>query len=80
LNLARLGVDSILTYNSSRAEAEKVVALVAEAGAKSIALKLDTCDAHGFDPFVDAVVVRGSGIVEEVVEALGGAQIGERLL
>jgi NAD(P)-dependent dehydrogenase (short-subunit alcohol dehydrogenase family) len=55
LNLARRGVDSILTYNSSRAEAEKVVALVAEAGAKAIALKLDTGDAHGFDPFVDAV-------------------------
>jgi NAD(P)-dependent dehydrogenase (short-subunit alcohol dehydrogenase family) len=55
LNLARRGVDSILTYNSSRAEAEKVVTLVAEAGAKAIALKLDTGDAHGFDPFVDAV-------------------------
>lgn len=29
---------------------------------------------------LDAVVVRGSGIVDEVVEALGGAQIGKRLL
>jgi NAD(P)-dependent dehydrogenase (short-subunit alcohol dehydrogenase family) len=32
LNLTRRGIDTIFTYNSSQAEAEKVVGLVAEAG------------------------------------------------
>ena len=55
LNLARRGVDSIFTYKSNEAEAEKVVGLVAEAGRKAIALKLDTGDVSTFDPFVGSV-------------------------
>ena len=38
LNLAKRGVHSIFTYNSNRAEADKVVAAVREAGAKAVAL------------------------------------------
>ncbi|MGH7121469.1 MAG: SDR family oxidoreductase [Acetobacteraceae bacterium] len=41
LNLAKRGVDSILTYNFNRREAEKVAASVAEAGQRAVALKLD---------------------------------------
>jgi NAD(P)-dependent dehydrogenase (short-subunit alcohol dehydrogenase family) len=52
LSLARRGVDSIFTYNSNRAEAEKVIGLVAGAGRKSIALQLDTGNVRSFDPFV----------------------------
>jgi NAD(P)-dependent dehydrogenase (short-subunit alcohol dehydrogenase family) len=52
LSLARRGVDSIFTYKSNRTEAEKVVALVAEAGRTSVALPLDTGDVSAFDPFV----------------------------
>jgi NAD(P)-dependent dehydrogenase (short-subunit alcohol dehydrogenase family) len=55
LCLARRGVRSILTYNSNRAEAEKVVALAAEAGAQVIALQLDTGEAGAFTGFVEAV-------------------------
>jgi len=55
LSLARRGVDSIFTYNSNQAEAEKVVGLVAEAGRKAIALQLDTGDAGAFDAFVERV-------------------------
>ena len=55
LSLARRGVDSIFTYHANRAEAEKVVGLVAEAGRKAIALQLDTGDVRAFDPFVQRV-------------------------
>ena len=52
LSLARRGVDSIFTYHSNRAEADKVVALVAEAGRTAIPLQLDTGKIAQFDPFV----------------------------
>ena len=52
LSLARRGVGSIFTYHANRAEAEKVVGLVAEAGRKAVALQLDTGDVRAFDPFV----------------------------
>jgi NAD(P)-dependent dehydrogenase (short-subunit alcohol dehydrogenase family) len=51
LSLAKRGVRSILTYNSNKAEADKVVALAAEAGAPAIALQLDTSKAAGFADF-----------------------------
>lgn len=53
LNLARRGVDTILTYNTNKAEADKVVAAVKEAGARAIALQLDTGDVGAFDGFVE---------------------------
>ena len=52
LCLAKRGVRSIFTYNSNRAEAEKVAALAAETGTPAIALQLDTGDASRFDGFV----------------------------
>ena len=55
LSLAQRGVDSIFTFHSNRAEAEKVVGLVAEAGRKAIALQLDTGNVRAFDPFVQQV-------------------------
>jgi NAD(P)-dependent dehydrogenase (short-subunit alcohol dehydrogenase family) len=55
LSLARRGVDSIFTYHANRAEAEKVVGLVAQAGRKAVALQLDAGDVRAFDPFVQRV-------------------------
>jgi NAD(P)-dependent dehydrogenase (short-subunit alcohol dehydrogenase family) len=55
ISLARRGVDSIFTYHSNEAEAERVVDLVGQAGRKAVALQLDTGDARGFDPFVERV-------------------------
>jgi NAD(P)-dependent dehydrogenase (short-subunit alcohol dehydrogenase family) len=55
LSLARRGVGSIFTYYANRAEAEKVVGLVAEAGHKAMALQLDIGDVRAFDPFVQRV-------------------------
>ncbi len=51
LSLAQRGIHSIFTYNSNRAEADKVVAAVSEAGAKAIALQLDTSNIGSFDAF-----------------------------
>jgi len=55
LSLARRGVVSIFTYNANRAEADKVLGLVAEAGSKSVALPLDIGQASTFDAFADRV-------------------------
>ena len=55
LNLARRGVDIIFTYHANQTEAEKVAALVAEAGRKAAALQLDTGDTSAFDAFVNDV-------------------------
>jgi NAD(P)-dependent dehydrogenase (short-subunit alcohol dehydrogenase family) len=55
LSLAKRGIDSIFSYNSNQAEAEKVVRLVAEAGRRAVALQLDTGKVSTFDPFVKAV-------------------------
>ena len=53
LSLARRGVNSIFTYHSNLAKAQKVAALVREAGAQAIALQLDTGDTGAFDAFVE---------------------------
>ena len=63
LNLARRGIASIFTYNSNETEAEKVVALAAEAGSKAIALHLDVGDTSAFEAF--------AGRVREALAELG---------
>jgi NAD(P)-dependent dehydrogenase (short-subunit alcohol dehydrogenase family) len=55
LSLAATGVDSIFTYLARRSEAEAVVAAVAQAGRRAIALPLDTSDVRSFDAFVSTV-------------------------
>ena len=55
LNLAKKGVDSIVTYHSNAAEAAKVVAEIESLGAKAIALQLDTANTKTFDDFVAQV-------------------------
>ena len=44
LRLAARGETCILTYNANRAEADKVVALAQEAGARAVALQLEIGD------------------------------------
>ena len=55
LSLARRGVHSIFTYHSNLAEAGNVVSAATEAGAKAIALQLDTGRVATFDAFVLSV-------------------------
>jgi NAD(P)-dependent dehydrogenase (short-subunit alcohol dehydrogenase family) len=58
LNLAKKGVDLIVTYHTNIAEADKVVAEIESLGAKAIALQLDTANTKTFDDF--AVKVKQS--------------------
>jgi NAD(P)-dependent dehydrogenase (short-subunit alcohol dehydrogenase family) len=53
-SLARRGIHTLFTYHSHRADADAVVAQVKDAGAKAIALQLDTGDIASFDAFVDS--------------------------
>jgi NAD(P)-dependent dehydrogenase (short-subunit alcohol dehydrogenase family) len=55
LHLARDGVDVILTYRSGAAEADAVVAEIADLGRSAVALQLDAGDVGSFDAFADAV-------------------------
>jgi NAD(P)-dependent dehydrogenase (short-subunit alcohol dehydrogenase family) len=55
ISLARRGVASIFTYRANQTEAAEVVKLAAQAGAKAIALPLDTGDTRQFDAFVGHV-------------------------
>lgn len=55
LSLAQRGVDAIFTYHTNRAEADKVVHAVTEAGARAVALQLDSADSRSFPGFVERV-------------------------
>jgi NAD(P)-dependent dehydrogenase (short-subunit alcohol dehydrogenase family) len=55
LQLARDGVDIILTYNSHREEADDVVKSITALGRMAVALRLDVGDVASFDGFVGAV-------------------------
>jgi NAD(P)-dependent dehydrogenase (short-subunit alcohol dehydrogenase family) len=52
LALAKKGVDVIVTYLSSEAEANSVVSAITESGGKAAALQLDTSNTKSFDGFV----------------------------
>jgi NAD(P)-dependent dehydrogenase (short-subunit alcohol dehydrogenase family) len=52
LNLARRGVDVIITYRSNRTEAANATAAIEELGRKAIALRLDSGQVSSFDSFV----------------------------
>jgi NAD(P)-dependent dehydrogenase (short-subunit alcohol dehydrogenase family) len=55
LNLAKKGIDVILTYFSKRDEALAVVAEIEHAGQKAAALQLNTGDVKSFDAFFKQV-------------------------
>jgi NAD(P)-dependent dehydrogenase (short-subunit alcohol dehydrogenase family) len=53
LHLARAGTDVILTYNSSKAEADEVVEEISKLGRRAVALKLDSSKVSTFASFHD---------------------------
>jgi NAD(P)-dependent dehydrogenase (short-subunit alcohol dehydrogenase family) len=53
LNLAKKGIDVILTYHSKKEEADAVVAEIGQKGQKAVALQLNTGDVKSFGPFLD---------------------------
>ena len=50
-NLAKRGVDSVITYNVNKEEAETVVKNIRSLGARAVALQLDTGNAESFVSF-----------------------------
>ncbi|HEY0122837.1 MAG TPA: SDR family oxidoreductase [Rhizobium sp.] len=55
IHLARCAVDSIITYNSNKAEADSAVAEIEALGQKAVALRLDAGDVASFDAFIAEV-------------------------
>ncbi|MCK6552750.1 SDR family oxidoreductase [Myxococcota bacterium] len=55
LHVAKRGADVILTYKSSKAEADDVVARIEAEGRRAVALPLDAADASSFGAFAEAV-------------------------
>ncbi|RZK16283.1 MAG: SDR family oxidoreductase [Hymenobacter sp.] len=54
-NLAKKGLDVILTYHSQQAEAEGVVAEIAALGQKAVAIQLDASNVGSFGGFFEQV-------------------------
>jgi NAD(P)-dependent dehydrogenase (short-subunit alcohol dehydrogenase family) len=55
LNLAKKGLDIVLTYNSKKEEAEEVVSEIEKLGQKAVALQLNVADVDTFDLFFEKV-------------------------
>lgn len=55
INLAKKGIDVVLTYHSNRDEADKTVAEILELGQKAVAFQLDTGNIQSFDAFLKEV-------------------------
>lgn len=78
LRLAEKGNDIILTYNSNKTEADKVVAEVRAMGRKAEAYQLDIRNATGFDAFLKEVSEQlkehtGSGMFDFLINNAGTA-------
>lgn len=55
ISLAQKGIDVVLTYNSNKQEADKVVAEIQSLGQKAIAYQLDAGNVKSFDDFFKQV-------------------------
>ncbi len=55
INIAKKGIDVVLTYNSSKDKAEEVVAEIKTMGQNAFALQLDTSKIKSFDKFFDSM-------------------------
>ncbi len=53
LNIARKGLDIVLTYNSKKENALDTIAEIEQLGQKAIALQLNTADIKSFDSFFE---------------------------
>lgn len=55
LNLAKKGLDIVLTYNSKKEEVKEVVAEITKLGQKAVAIQLNVSDVSSFDLFFQKV-------------------------
>ena len=70
VSLARRGVDSIFTYHSRKDEAQVALGEVEAAGARAVALQLDSGDVASFPTFVDQVRAALAELGDEQVDFL----------
>lgn len=78
LRIAEKGLDVIITYKSSRAEADEVVNEIKALGRNAIAFQLDTKDIKSFDSFVQNVTSHlqentGSSNIDYLINNAGTA-------
>lgn len=55
INLAKKGIDVVLTYHSNKDEADKTIAEILASGQKAVAFQLDTGNIQSFDAFLKEV-------------------------
>src|SRR5688572_18340627 len=55
LNLAKNGIDVIITYNSQKEEALRVVEAIQQSGQKAVALQLNAGDISGLPQFIGEI-------------------------
>lgn len=78
ISLAKKGIDVILTYNTNKEEADKVVAEILSLGQKAIAFQLDAGYVSSFDSFFSQVKTHlkentGSGKFDFLINNAGTA-------
>lgn len=76
--IAKKGIDVVLTYNSNKAEADKVVAEIEALGQKAAAFQLDAGNVKSFDAFLSNVTTHlneknGSGKFDFLINNAGTA-------
>jgi NAD(P)-dependent dehydrogenase (short-subunit alcohol dehydrogenase family) len=78
LAIARKGIDLIITYNSNKEAADKVVSEIESLGQKAVAFQLDTSKINGFEDFVKQTTAylqehRGSSNIDFLINNAGTA-------
>ncbi|ASW76342.1 short-chain dehydrogenase [Chryseobacterium piperi] len=78
LKIAEKGLDIIITYKSSKEEADEVVKEIQALGRKAAAFQLDTKDVKSFDPFIENVTTHlqkntGSPNIDYLINNAGTA-------
>ena len=76
--IAKKGIDVIITYNSNKEAADKVVSEIESLGQKAVAFQLDTSKINGFDQFVNQTTAylqeqRGSPKIDFLINNAGTA-------
>jgi NAD(P)-dependent dehydrogenase (short-subunit alcohol dehydrogenase family) len=76
--IAKKGLDLIITYNSNKEAADKVVSEIESLGQKAVAFQLDTSKTTGFDEFVKQTTKylqehRGSTNIDYLINNAGTA-------
>jgi NAD(P)-dependent dehydrogenase (short-subunit alcohol dehydrogenase family) len=76
--IAKKGIDLIITYNSNKEAADKVVSEIESLGQKAVAFQLDTSTTKGFDEFVKQTTKylqehRGSPNIDFLINNAGTA-------